>query len=160
MKLTILLTIAATLVTGAAFAEECTPKYTFPTVEKGFLTVAAVSYAPYSYMDTDGTMKGIDGAIAEEVAKLSCLKLKAIASDAGTGIQSVISRKADISTGDWYRTAERARVVFLSAPLYVDQMAIYSKAGYTKFSEIESNTVGSVQGIYGSMNCARFSARS
>lgn len=143
--------LAASAVLGSilgqgAQAEDCKPQFTFPTVEDGVITIAATTYAPYSYIDKDGSMKGVDGAIAEEVAKLACLKVKAIASDAGSGIQSVIARKADITTGDWYRTAERARVVLLSAPLYVDQMAVYSKGGFTKFSDIEKGTVGSVQG--------------
>lgn len=146
MKLATTLTLTAILTAGTAMAQDCTPTVTFPTVEKGFLTIAATSYAPYSYVDTDGAMKGIDGAIAEEVAKAACLTVKAVVTDSGSGIQSVIAGKADITTGDWYRTAERARVVLLSAPLYVDQMAIYSKTGATKFSEIEGGTVGSVQG--------------
>lgn len=146
MKLAAILAFASVLGAASAFADECTPKYQFPTVEEGFITIAAVNYAPYSYIGTDGSMKGVDGAIAEEIAKLACLKVKAIPSDAASGIQAVIAGKADISSGDWYRTAERAKVVLLSAPLYVDQMAIYSKEGYTKFSDIENGTVGSVQG--------------
>ncbi len=143
---TAILTVISTLIASTALAQDCAPKYTFPTVESGFITIAAVTYAPYSYIDTDGTMKGVDGAIAEEIAKLACLQVKAVPSDAGSGIQSVISGKADTSSGDWYRTAERARVVNLSTPLYIDQMAIYSKDGFTKFSDIEKGTVGSVQG--------------
>lgn len=146
MKIAALIAAASVLGAGTAFAEDCTPKYNFPTVEKGFITIAAVNYAPYSYIDTDGAMKGVDGDIAKEIAKLGCIEVKAIPSDAASGIQSVIAGKADISSGDWYRTAERAKVVLLSAPLYLDQMAIYSKNGHTKFSEIEGGTVGSVQG--------------
>ncbi|MFC3085325.1 substrate-binding periplasmic protein [Tabrizicola soli] len=142
------MTLAAALLICASplAAQDCTPTVSFPTVEEGYLTIAAVTYAPYSYIDTNGQMQGVDGAIAAEIAKLACLEVKAVPSDAASGIQSVIAGKADISTGDWYRTAERARVVLLSAPLYVDQMAIYSKAGHTKFADIESGTVGSVQG--------------
>lgn len=146
MKLTAILVATSTLVATAGFAQECTPKVTFPTIEKGFITIAATTYAPYSYIDTSGAMKGVDGDILAAVAKLACLELKPIASDAGSGIQSVIAGKADVTTGDWYRTAERARVVNLSAPLYVDQMAVYSPEGFTKFSDIEKGTVGSVQG--------------
>lgn len=146
MKLAAVLALTSVFCAGAALADECTAKYKFPTVEDGFITIAAVTYAPYSYIDTDGSMKGVDGAIAEEIAKLGCLKVKAIPSDAASGIQSVIAGKADISSGDWYRTADRAKVVLLSSPLYLDQMAIYSKDGHTKFSEIEGGTVGSVQG--------------
>jgi polar amino acid transport system substrate-binding protein len=38
-------------------------------------------------------------------------------------------QKADIGTGDWYRTVAGAKVLGLSYPLYIDQMGIYSKTG-------------------------------
>ncbi|MDR0810410.1 MAG: transporter substrate-binding domain-containing protein [Gemmobacter sp.] len=146
MKLTAIIAATTVLAAGAALAQDCTPKYSFPTVEDGFITIAVTSYAPYSYIDTDGSAKGVDNAILAEIAKLSCKELKPVASDAGSGIQSVIAGKADVTTGAWYRTAERDRVVNLSAPLYLDQMGIYSRDGYSKFTDIEGGTVGSVQG--------------
>ena len=133
-------------VPAAAQAQSCTPKHSFTSVEAGFITVGASPYAPYSLIDANGVLRGIDGDILAEIAKLECLKVKPISADGGAGIQYVLSRKADTTTGDWYRTAERARVVYLSAPLYVDQMAVYSKAGYDSISQMDGKVIGSTAG--------------
>ncbi|ENN86554.1 amino acid ABC transporter [Rhizobium freirei PRF 81] len=127
-------------------AADCTPKHKFSTIEPGTLTVAVTTYAPHSYLDDTGNMKGIDGDIAAEFAKRECLNVKAVAVDPAAAIQYVLSGQADITTGDWYRTAERAKAMNLSAPLYTDQMAIYSKQDFKKVSDLEGKKVGTVQG--------------
>jgi polar amino acid transport system substrate-binding protein len=134
------------LSTGVASAQECTPKHQFATVEAGTLTVAVTTYVPHSFVDDSGNMKGIDGDIAAEFAKRECLKVKAVAVDPAAAIQYVLSGQADITTGDWYRTAERAKVMSLSAPIYTDQMGIYSKEGFKNVSDLEGKQVGTVQG--------------
>ena len=45
---------------GPAFAQTCTPKHIFKTVEAGYITNAATVYAPYSMIDDAGNMTGID----------------------------------------------------------------------------------------------------
>jgi len=137
---------ATALVSAAANAEDCKPKNTFTTVEPGVLTVAVTTYAPYSYLSPEGEAKGVDGDIANKIAALECLKVKAVAVDTAAGIQYVLSGKADITTGDWYRTAERAKVMNLSWPLYNDQMGIYTKEGVEEVKDIEGKNVGTVQG--------------
>lgn len=129
-----------------ASAQDCTPKHQFSTIEAGTLTVAVTTYVPHSFVDDSGNMKGIDGDIAAEFAKRECLKVKAIAVDPAAAIQYVLSGQADIATGDWYRTAERAKVMNLSAPLYTDQMGVYSKQGFKTVSDLEGKQVGTVQG--------------
>lgn len=131
---------------GIASAQDCTPKHQFTTIEAGTLTVAVTTYAPHSFVDESGNMKGIDGDIAAEFAKRECLKVKAVAVDPAAAIQYVLSGQADITTGDWYRTAERAKVMSLSAPLYTDQMGIYSKEDFKNVSDLEGKQVGTVQG--------------
>lgn len=139
--------VAGLLMTASmAAAQDCTPKHKFPTVEAGTLTIAVTTYAPHSFVDESGAAKGIDGDIATEFAKRECLKVKAVAVDPAAAIQYVLTGQADVTTGDWYRTAERAKVLSLSAPLYTDQMGIYSKQGLTKVSELEGKQVGTVQG--------------
>ncbi|GHD20815.1 transporter substrate-binding domain-containing protein [Tianweitania populi] len=129
-----------------AAAQDCKPAHQFSTIESGTLTVAVTTYAPHSFLDEAGAMKGIDGDIAAEFAKRECLTVKAVAVDPAAAIQYVLSGQADITTGDWYRTAERAKAMNLSAPLYVDQMGIYSKDGLSKVSDLEGKSVGTVQG--------------
>ncbi len=146
-KHTLLAGIAGLMISApVAFAQDCTPKHQFSTVEAGTLTVAVTTYAPHSFVDEGGNMKGIDGDIAAEFAKRECLKVKAVAVDPAAAIQYVLSGQADITTGDWYRTAERAKVMSLSAPLYTDQMGIYSKEDFKKVSDLEGKQVGTVQG--------------
>ncbi|MET3646007.1 substrate-binding periplasmic protein [Phyllobacterium ifriqiyense] len=137
---------ALALSVGTASAQDCTPKHQFTTVEAGTLTVAVTTYVPHSFVDHSGNMKGIDGDIATEFAKRQCLKVKAIAVDPAAAIQYVLSGQADITTGDWYRTVERAKVMSLSNPLYTDQMGIYSKEGFKNVTDLESKQVGTVQG--------------
>lgn len=129
-----------------AFAEDCTPKHKFDAVEAGFITVAPTTYAPYSFVDDKGEIQGIDGDILKEIAKLECVKVKAVPVDSAAALQYVISGRADTTTGDWYRTEERARVLNLSAPLYVDQMAVYSTTGIDTVDGFLGQEVGSTQG--------------
>jgi len=135
-----------TMSAQVASAQDCTPKHKFTTIESGTLTVAVTTYAPHSLIDQSGNMKGIDGDIATEFAKRECLKVKAVAVDPAAAIQYVLSGQADMTTGDWYRTAERAKVMNLSAPLYTDQMGVYSKQGFKTVSDLEDKQVGTVQG--------------
>ncbi|QGA57844.1 transporter substrate-binding domain-containing protein [Brucella sp. 2280] len=141
--------LGAALIMGlssAAFAEDCKPKHEFKTITPGTLTIAVTTYVPYSFIDESGKLKGIDGDIATEFAKRECLTVKPIAVDPAAAIQYVLSGQADITTGDWYRTAERAKVMNLSYPLYKDQMGLYSKDGAKTVEELVGKNVGTVQG--------------
>ena len=100
---------AAALVAGSAQAQECKPAHSFKTVEEGTITVAVVTYAPFSFINKDGTLGGVDGDIVKAIAKRECLKVKPVATDPSAAIQYILTGRADLSTGDWYRTAERAR---------------------------------------------------
>ncbi|MEL4378413.1 transporter substrate-binding domain-containing protein [Brucella cytisi] len=131
---------------SAALAEDCKPKHEFKTITPGTLTIAVTTYAPHSFMDESGMLKGLDGDIATEFAKRECLTVKPIAVDPAAAIQYVLSGQADITTGDWYRTAERAKVMNLSYPLYKDQMGLYSKDGAKTVEELVGKNVGTVQG--------------
>lgn len=137
---------AVLLAAFPALAADCTPKHKLNTVEDGVITVAPTTYAPYSFVDTNGEIQGIDGDILKAIAKLECVKVKAIPVDPAAALQYVISGKADTTTGDWYRTEARARVLNLSAPLYIDQMAVYSRAGIDKVDDFLNDNVGSTQG--------------
>jgi len=138
---------AALLTAGPALAQDCKPKHEFTTVEKGYLTVAPGTYPPYSFVDPAGELQGIDGDIVKLIAAMECLKVKAIPVDPAAALQYVVNGKAELTTGDWYRTEARARVTALSAPLYLDQMAAYSRAGIdTVDGFMNEPAVGSTQG--------------
>jgi polar amino acid transport system substrate-binding protein len=138
--------LAGLLLAAAPARADCTPKHTFTTVEAGYLTVAPGTYPPYSFVDPSGELQGIDGDIVKEIAAMECLKVKAIPVDPAAALQYVISGKAELTTGDWYRTEARNRVTTLSAPLYLDQMAVYSRAGIDTVDGFIDQPVGSTQG--------------
>lgn len=78
---------------------------------------------------------------------MECLKVKAIPVDPAAALQYVISGKAELTTGDWYRTEARNKVTTLSAPLYLDQMAVYSRTGINSVEAfMKEPAVGSTQG--------------
>lgn len=140
------LVVVGLTVTSSALAQDCTPKHKFATVEPGFITVAAVAYAPYSTIDEAGNVGGVDGDLLHAIAEAECLKVKTVPVDAAAAIQYVLSGKADTASGDWYRTAEREKILNLSEPLYLDQMSIYSKDGWGTIADLEGKKVGTLQG--------------
>ena len=130
-----------------AHAQECTPAHTFPTVEAGKLTVAIYEYPPFSTVTADGQIGGVDSDIVKAIAKADCLEIVPVSVDPAATIQYVVSGKADVAVGDWYRTEERARVMGLSWPTYLDQMGIYSKDGLSKIEDLLGKKVGTVSGF-------------
>lgn len=139
--------ITALLLTAqGALAQDCQPQHEFTTITPGTLTVAVTTLIPFSWLDDAGVMKGVDNAVATEFAARECLTLTPVAVDPAAAIQYVMMGQADIAVGNWYRTAERAKVMNLSAPLYTDQMGIYSVEGLSTVAELEGKQVGTVQG--------------
>jgi len=131
---------------GAGMAQDCTPQHQFKTINQGFLTVAVTNFAPFSFMDENGKPAGIDVEIAEEFAKKECLEIRPIAVDPAAGIQYVLSGQADIVVGAWYRTVERAKVMGLSLPLYLDNIAFYSREGIDTVEGLIGKKVATIQG--------------
>lgn len=130
-----------------AHAQECTPAHTFPTVEAGKLTVAIYEYPPFSTVTADGQIGGVDSDIVKAIAKVNCLEIVPVSVDPAATIQYVLSGKADVAVGDWYRTEERAKVMGLSWPTYLDQMGMYSKDGLSKIEDLLGKKVGTVSGF-------------
>ena len=138
--------IAGLMAVGSAQAQACTPAHTFETVEPGYLTQAVVTYMPYSALDTEGNPIGVEGEIIKKIAEMECLKVKAVPVDSAASMNYVIGKRADLTTGGYYRTAARAKVLALSDPLYLDQLAIVSKDGLADFDILGGKSVGTVQG--------------
>lgn len=131
---------------AAQAAETCTPAHKFPTIKSGVLSVATWDFPPYSIPSGPNEAKGVDGEILKLIAAKECLKLSFSNVDAAAVIQSVVSGKADIAMGDWYRTADRAKVLGLSGPMYLDQMGVISKQGLDTVTSLQGKKVGAVQG--------------
>ncbi len=141
------LALATGLAAAPAMAQTCTPTHTVTQlVAPGKLTVAIYEYPPFA-VTSAGEIGGVDGEVIKAIAKATCLQLTTLVVDPAATIQYVISGKADIAAGDWYRTSERAKVLGLSYPTYLDQMGIYSKTGVSKVSDLVGKQVGSVSGF-------------
>jgi len=139
--------LAATFAATSAWADDCKPAHTFTTVAAGKLTVAIYEYPPFTTASADGKIGGVDSDIATRFAAANCLAVVPVVVDPAATIQYVVSGKADVAVGDWYRTAERAKVMNLSYPTYLDQMGIYSKTGVSTVESLVGKKVGTVSGF-------------
>jgi polar amino acid transport system substrate-binding protein len=125
---------------------QCAPAHQLKTLVPGTLTVTTLMLPPYNIPGNDGSMTGVEGDILKKIAGMECLKLDVKQVDPAAEIQYVVAGKADMSAGNWMATEARAKVLSLSAPLYLDAVGIYSKEGFTKFSQLSGTNVGTVQG--------------
>jgi len=147
-KIGVVLFSATCIVASGAFAaEDCKPSQNFKTIKPGSLTVAIYNYPPFTTVGGGGNFGGIDTDVVREIAKRSCLTVVPVVVDPSAVIQNVLSNKVDLGIGDWFRTAERAKVLGMSYPIYVDQMAFYSRAGVSEVSELAGKKVGAVSGF-------------
>ena len=155
-RIALVLSVSATLLLTACGGDDggssssaaagCTPEHTFDTVSKGTLTVGVYDLPPYAMTTGEDGMSGVDADIVREFAKRECLKLTAQPGNTAALIPSVQQGRSDLAIGDWYRTSDRAKIVNLSDPLYVDQMGIISKQGVSAISDLEGKNVGTVDG--------------
>lgn len=131
---------------GAKGAAACTPKHQFSTVEKGKLTVAFGPALPYIEVK-DGKLTGVDGDVLNAIAELECLEIvrKPFAGSAGA-IQTLQSGRADVLAGGWYRSAERAKTLGQTVPVYYDFTAFVSKDGIDSLDQVKGKKVALEQG--------------
>lgn len=141
-------TLALTACGGGAESsaeDNCTPRDEISTSQEGTLTVALTNTPPYS-IEEDGEVSGIDGDIVRAFAEAQCLELEHDPYTYATAIPAIEQARADISTGGFYRTAERAEVVTLSDPLYLDELSVYAENGISTVDELDGLTIGTVEG--------------
>ncbi|MEV8132527.1 transporter substrate-binding domain-containing protein [Pseudarthrobacter oxydans] len=131
---------------NAGSASDCKPAHEgLKTITEGELTVASYDYAPATILEGEN-VTGMEGDLINEIAKLECLKVTVSTSGgAGAVIPSVQSKRVDIGSGNWLRTKERTKIVYLSTPLWSDPQAIVSTKGLTS-DDLEGKVVGSVAG--------------
>lgn len=130
-----------------ALAQDCKPQQVFPTMTPGAITVAVYSYPPFATLLDGGQIGGVDSDIVKEIAARNCLTVVPVVVDPSAVIQNVLTKKVDLGIGDWFRTAERAKVLGLSYPMYVDQMAFYSRDGHSTLDALQDVKVGAVSGF-------------
>ncbi|CAH0218176.1 L-cystine-binding protein FliY [Arthrobacter sp. Bi83] len=130
---------------GGSVAANCTPEHSFTTVTKGVLTVAATDAPPLS-STADNSFTGVEATLLKKFAAANCLTVESLPTSFAAAIPTVESGRADIATGGFYRTAERAKIVTLSAPTYLDQLAAVSKTDVATIEEAIGQKVGTVDG--------------
>ncbi|MBD0843957.1 substrate-binding periplasmic protein [Streptomyces sp. TRM68416] len=128
-------------------AADCKPQHEFKTLTDGTLTVVSFDLPPFSKVQGND-ITGVDGDIVKAIAKMECLTVTVKAAGAAAVIPTAQAGRADLAAGDWYRTAERAKVLDLSDPLYLDDMGLVSEEGVTAIPDLKSKgyTVGTVEG--------------
>lgn len=146
LTLTIALSLSGAALATNALAQDCKPMHNIKTVEAGYLTVAAPTFPPFSIPKGEFELTGVDGELMKEIAAKECLKIKVAPVEYATAIPFVVSGRADVAIGNYYRTDERQKAVNLSAPLYLDEMGLISKDGVTTVAQLEGRNVGTVQG--------------
>jgi polar amino acid transport system substrate-binding protein len=125
----------------------CTPAHQFSTIAKGKLTIAITEVAPYSESG-QGVSKptGIDGDIITKIAQMECVSITGSVTPYSAAISSVQTKRDDMTIGGWYRTADRNKVVGLTNPMYLDQMAFISRDKIPTIQDLKGKKVGTVNG--------------
>jgi polar amino acid transport system substrate-binding protein len=129
----------------ATVANDCEPRTGVETVKKGVLTVALTNTPPYS-LEENGAISGIDSDLVTEFAAEECLNVEFAPYTYATAIPAVEQARVDVALGGFYRTKARAEVVTLSEPLYLDELSVYSKEGFSTVDELLGKTIGTVEG--------------
>lgn len=131
---------------AAAYADDCKPAFQVKTVTPGKLTMAIYNYPPFSMVTNDNQVSGIDFNMVEAAAKANCLELVPLNLAAAAVVQSVVSGKADVAVGAWYRSEARTKVVGLTLPTYIDPATSVSKDGIDTVDAMMGKSVGTVSG--------------
>ncbi|MEO7350951.1 MAG: transporter substrate-binding domain-containing protein [Marmoricola sp.] len=121
------------------------PDHKLETVSSGKLKVGVTEIPPFSYVK-NGQFAGLDYDIIKGFAKRNCVKLAPEPATYAAAVPGIISNRIDLTIGDWYRTAARAKQVGLTAPIYTDELSLTSKDGASSISALEGKRVGTVDG--------------
>jgi polar amino acid transport system substrate-binding protein len=131
---------------SSTVAQDCKPKFEFPTITEGTLTIGTYDAMPY-FGQSDGGQQGIDADFLNAFAADACLKPEWTVSPAAGVIQSVASGRADVAAGGWYATAERGKTVSQSNATYVELPTIFAKTATSSAKSLSGQTVGTVTGF-------------
>lgn len=131
--------------TGAS-EDNCEPAHPdIKTVMSGTLTVSALQFPPYVTLQGN-EMGGLEGDVIARLAEMECLTVTPKQMDAAAVVPAAQAGRVDLASGNWWRTADRAEVMALTEPIYVDQVAIVSEDGASSFDQLSDRFVGSVGG--------------
>lgn len=121
------------------------------TLTPGTIAVSIESYLPYSGLDKNGKLTGLDGDILTIAAQnLGCELSISVTDFAGT-LAAVHSRRADMTLGSVGWSALRAQSGLFTDPPYYSASAMIEKKGthITTLSQLEGKSIG---GLIGGLN--------
>lgn len=130
---------------GAAAGTGCRD---LATIRPGVLTVAIESYMPYSGLDKDKKLTGLDGDVLTAAAEdLGCALSVSVTDFAGT-LAAVQTRRADLTIGSVGWTEARARGGLFTDPPYYSPITMIEKKGtdLRTLAQLEGKAVGTQTG--------------
>lgn len=118
-----------------------------PTLSKGTLQVSVYVSPPYSTQPQGNSVGGVDGTIVTKLAQMECLTLDPKPQSGAALIAGIQAKRADLGIGGIYYTADRAKTLNLSTPMYHDGMALLSRTPLTgTLDGLKGKSVGVIQG--------------
>ena len=105
------------------------------------------SYPPQSFLDNDGTFKGFDIDVAEEIAKRMGVEVQWLAPSWDVITAGSWNGRWDISVGSMTITPERAKVLYFSPPYYYTPAAAAVHEDNTDITNIETDLDGKTIGV-------------
>lgn len=116
------------------------------TLVKGKLEVSAYISPPYT-VQKGSDINGVDGTIVKKLAQMECLSITISPIAPAAQIAGIQAKRVDLGIGGIYYTADRAKTLSLSSPMYQDGMALLSKSSVSgSIGDLKGKSVGVIQG--------------
>jgi polar amino acid transport system substrate-binding protein len=118
--------------------------------DRGTLRVSTdVAYPPQSFQANDGTFKGFDIDVAEEIAKRMGVEVQWLTPSWDVITSGNWAGRWDISVGSMTVTPERAKVLYFSPPYYYTPAAAAVHEDNTDITDVETDLDGKTIGVCG-----------
>jgi polar amino acid transport system substrate-binding protein len=118
--------------------------------DRGTLRVSTdPAYPPQSFQTNDGTFKGFDIDVAEEIAKRMGVEVQWIVPSWDVITAGNWNGRWDISVGSMTVTPERAKVLYFSPPYYYNPAAAAVHEDNTDITDVETDLDGKTIGVCG-----------
>jgi polar amino acid transport system substrate-binding protein len=118
--------------------------------DRGTLRVSTdPSYPPQSFLANDGSMKGFDIDVAEEIAKRMGVEVQWITPSWDVITAGNWNGRWDISVGSMTVTPERAKVLYFSPPYYYTPASVAVHEDNTDITDVKTDLDGKTIGVCG-----------
>src|SRR5919107_2477894 len=118
--------------------------------DRGTLRVSTdPAYPPQSFQANDGTFKGFDIDVAEEIAKRMGVEVQWLAPSWDVITAGNWNGRWDISVGSMTVTPERAKVLYFSEPYYYTPAAVAVHKDNTDITDVKTDLDGKTTGVCG-----------